>query len=176
MAAAAMEPTDTQRVTAMPRANAAISMKKPTGPNTNHRQAAATAMPLPPLNLSQGLKMWPSVQPAKATAKARPTGFKAGLPKMPRSSWPSGVTASTGTAAMAGANTKAASQPDKSPFPKSSTNTSAPPTFPMARKALVVPMLPDPSSRMSLWKASFETMTPQGMEPSRNETTNDRVK
>ena len=71
MAAAAMEPTDTQRVMAMPRANAAISMRKPTGPKTNTRQAAATAMPLPPLNLSQGLKMWPSVQPAKARARAK---------------------------------------------------------------------------------------------------------
>ena len=55
----------------MPRAKTAISMRKPRGPKTNTRQAAATAIPLPPLNLSQGLKMWPSVQPAKARARAK---------------------------------------------------------------------------------------------------------
>ena len=41
----------------------------------------------------------------------------------------------------------------------------------MVRMALVVPMLPLPCSRMSVWNTDFEMMTPQGIDPSRKQTT-----
>ena len=43
--------------------NSASSSSAPTGPNVKKRLPTATAMPLPPLNLSQGLKMCPHTQP-----------------------------------------------------------------------------------------------------------------
>ena len=67
-AAAAIDPTDTCFVATTSTAKMSSSRHAPTQPNVTNRQPTATAMPLPPLNLSHGLKMWPQVQPRNATA------------------------------------------------------------------------------------------------------------
>ena len=62
-----MEPTDTYLVASTNTAKMASSRHAPCQPNVTNRQPTATAMPLPPLNPSQGLKMCPHTQPKKAT-------------------------------------------------------------------------------------------------------------
>ena len=63
-------------------------------------------------------------------------------------------------------------QPLYRPFPKSSTKTAIPPFLPITRIAFVVPMFPEPDSRISVWKKTLPMTTPQGMEPSRKAIAN----
>ena len=59
---------DTRFVATTSTMNMSSSKQAPTQPNVTNRQPTATAMPLPPLKPSQGLKIWPHTQPRNATA------------------------------------------------------------------------------------------------------------
>ena len=64
--AAAIEPTDTYLVATTRIINIANSKRVPVSPKVETRHPTATAIPLPPLNFNQGLKIWPQIQPRKA--------------------------------------------------------------------------------------------------------------
>ena len=69
---AAIEPTDTYRLSSTSTANIASSKQAPAGPNVKNRHPTAVAMPFPPLNLSQGLNICPKMLAVKASAKGIP--------------------------------------------------------------------------------------------------------
>ena len=57
------------------------------------------------------------------------------------------------------------------PLRQSSNSVSAATLGPATRRALVVPMLPEPALRMSVWLNTRPKIRPNGIAPIKNETT-----
>ena len=109
---------------------------RPCQPNVTNRQPTATAMPLPPLNPSQGLKMCPHTQPKKANRHEVVIADHMARQRH---------------AAAEHGSSCGRDQARYDALAEIQHEHGAAATLPMVRMALVVPMLPEPCSRMSVW-------------------------